>query len=68
MDARQKTQLDSDAYALADAYRAGGRPDLKALDWTAAWARMLDELAKGRPGFARADYERALNAAFADSR
>lgn len=60
--------LNSAAYQLADQYRDGRWPVLKGREWRAVWTFLIKELKQRCPGFTDADYDRALDKGFADSR
>jgi len=68
MDARRRAFLMADAYALAEAFRDGARPDLAAIPWTEARGRMLAELRAARPGEPEEAYAAALEEGFKASR
>jgi hypothetical protein len=63
-----RAQLENAAYDLAEAFRDGRWPGLADQPREAVWAFLVGELSRRCPGFAREDYDAALNQGFTDSR
>jgi hypothetical protein len=61
-------ELVGAAYDVADAYRSGRWPELKAKGWDEAWAFLVGELERRSPGFTREEYDHALDRGFFESR
>ena len=64
----QTADLDRVAYDVADEYRAGKLASLDGGQWSGTWRRLIDEVRRRCPGRSEAEYQRALNRGFVDSR
>ncbi|MFH1137721.1 MAG: hypothetical protein V1816_16765 [Pseudomonadota bacterium] len=60
--------LHAAAYQVADEYRDGCFSETEGREWEQAWAFLVKELRRRRPGFSSREYEEALNRGFSDSR
>jgi hypothetical protein len=65
MDLRRLADV---AYDLADQFRAGHLHHFEAKDWRRTWQNLVDELRRRCPGFEEAQYSKALDRAFYESR
>jgi hypothetical protein len=63
-----RAKLERTAYELADRYRDRAWPHLEGQPWEAVWTFLAGELSRRCPGFARQEYDAALNQGFTDSR